>query len=99
MASGGRVIDRDEVLRIARLAALDLDDDAVDRLAGELSSILEYVARLESLDLDGVPPHAAGEGGTPLRPDALAASLDADTALAPSPAQGEGYFKVPRVID
>ena len=99
MASGGASIDREEVLRIARLAAVDLDDAAVERLAGELSTILDYVARLESLDLEGVPPHSRGAGEAPLRDDVLRASLDPETALDSSPDHGDRHFKVPRVID
>ena len=93
-----RGIDRREVLRIARLAHLELDGDEVERLAGELSKILDYVARLESLDLEGVPPHGR-ETASRLRDDTVLPSLGTDRALDGAPDRAQGYFKVPRVID
>ena len=52
----GRMIDREQVLHVARLARLELSDEEVDRMAGELSGILEHVDRIAALDLDDVEP-------------------------------------------
>ncbi len=49
-------ITREEVLHVAKLARLELTDDEVDRLTGELSAILEAVSKVSELDLAGVPP-------------------------------------------
>jgi aspartyl-tRNA(Asn)/glutamyl-tRNA(Gln) amidotransferase subunit C len=49
-------ISRDEVLHVAGLARLDLHGDEVERLQGELSSILDAVSKVRELDLEGVPP-------------------------------------------
>ena len=58
------MLDRDQVLHVARLARLELDDDEVERMAGELSAVLDHVERIRELDLDGVPPtsHAVDVG-------------------------------------
>src|SRR6202040_1186398 len=50
------VIDRDQVLHVARLARLALSEEEVETMASELSGILEHVDRISELDLDGVEP-------------------------------------------
>ena len=50
------MIDRDQVLHVAKLARLRLSDEEVDRMAGELSKILEHVETMNELDLEGVEP-------------------------------------------
>jgi aspartyl-tRNA(Asn)/glutamyl-tRNA(Gln) amidotransferase subunit C len=50
------MLDRDQVLHVARLARLELDDDEVDRMAEELSKVLDHIEAIRELDLEGVPP-------------------------------------------
>ena len=50
------MIDREQVLHVARLARLELTEEEVERMAGELSGILEHVDRIAALDLDRVEP-------------------------------------------
>ena len=50
------MIDRDQVLHVAKLARLRLTDDEVEPMAGELSKILEHVEKMDELDLDDVEP-------------------------------------------
>ena len=50
------MIDRDQVLHVARLARLELTEEELERMAGELSGILDHVERMNELDLDGVEP-------------------------------------------
>jgi aspartyl-tRNA(Asn)/glutamyl-tRNA(Gln) amidotransferase subunit C len=90
------VIDREQVLHVARLARLKLTDDEVDRMSAELSKILESVEKIAELDLDGVPPtsHVA-EVGNALRPDEPRPSLPRDVALAAAPAVLDDGFLVP----
>lgn len=90
------MIDRDELLHVARLARLALHEDELDSTAAELSSILEHVAAIEELDLDGVEPTAhIGDVSDSLRPDQVAPSLPRDVALAPAPAVRDDGFLVP----
>jgi len=51
-------IERDEVMRVARLARLELSEDEADRLRGELSDILAAVSKVSELDLSDVEPTA-----------------------------------------
>jgi len=90
------VIDRDEVLHVARLARLKLGEEEIEPLARELSAVLEHVARIGELNLEGVPPtsHVVEMSGA-LRADEPRESLPREVALGQAPAvSGEG-FSVP----
>jgi len=65
-------------------------------MARELSAVLDHVARIGELDLDGVPPtsHVVNVSGA-LRRDEPRACLPRDVALAQAPAVSEGGFLVP----
>jgi aspartyl-tRNA(Asn)/glutamyl-tRNA(Gln) amidotransferase subunit C len=90
------VIDREQVLHVARLARLRLSDDEVTRMAAELSSILDHVERISELDLEGVPTttHVVAVGDA-LRADEPRPSLPRDAILAAAPATQDGGFVVP----
>jgi aspartyl-tRNA(Asn)/glutamyl-tRNA(Gln) amidotransferase subunit C len=90
------MIDREQVLHVARLARLELSDDEVTKIAGELSKILEHVERIEALDLDDVPPttHVV-EVANALRPDEPRPCLPREVALANAPAVADDGFSVP----
>lgn len=49
-------ISREQVVHVARLARLELADEEIDRLGGQLSQILDAVSKVSELDLSGVPP-------------------------------------------
>jgi aspartyl-tRNA(Asn)/glutamyl-tRNA(Gln) amidotransferase subunit C len=90
------MIERDQVLHVARLARLRLTEDEVERMASEMSKILEHVARMNELDLDGVEPTShVVELQNVLRDDVPRACLSREQALAPAPDVAEGGFRVP----
>lgn len=90
------MIDREQVLHVARLARLRLSDEEVDTMAAELSSILGHIERISELDLEGVPPttHVV-EVGNALREDEPKPSLPRDVVLEQAPATQDGGFLVP----
>lgn len=90
------MIDREQVLHVARLARLRLSDDEVEAMTGELSSVLGHIEKIGELDLDGVPPttHVV-EVSNALRPDVVEPSLPREVALANAPAVADGGFLVP----
>jgi len=90
------MIDRDQVLHVARLARLRLSEEEVERMVGELSGILDHVDRIGNLDLEGVEPtsHVVALENV-LRPDEPWSSLPREVALAPAPDPQEGAFRVP----
>jgi aspartyl-tRNA(Asn)/glutamyl-tRNA(Gln) amidotransferase subunit C len=90
------MIDREQVLHVARLARLSLSDDEVQRMAGELSTVLGHIEKIAELDLDGVPPTShVVEVPNALRPDEPRPSLPRDVVLAVAPAVADGGFLVP----
>jgi aspartyl-tRNA(Asn)/glutamyl-tRNA(Gln) amidotransferase subunit C len=90
------VIERDQVLHVAKLARLRLSDAEVETMAGELSGILEHVDRIAELDLTDVPPTShVVELENVLRADAPHESLPRDVALAQAPDPDRGTFRVP----
>ena len=90
------MIDRDQVLHVAKLARLKLEDAEVDRMAGELSDILDHVETMNELDLEGVEPtsHVVDLTNV-LREDVPRPSLDRETALEQGPDVAAGGFRVP----
>ena len=90
------MIDREQVLHVARLARLRLSDDEVAAVARELAPVLEHIERIGALDLEGVPPTShVVEVANALRPDEPRPSLPRDVALAQAPAVADGGFLVP----
>ena len=90
------MIDRDQVLHVARLARLKLTDEEVERMASELSGILEHVERISELDLDDVEPtsHVIALENV-LRPDEARPSWSAEEVLERAPDPAGGSFRVP----
>jgi aspartyl-tRNA(Asn)/glutamyl-tRNA(Gln) amidotransferase subunit C len=90
------VIEREDVLAVARLARLELSDEELEPMARELAAVLDHIAKIGELDLDGVPPtsHVAELTGA-LRPDEPVPSFPRDVALAHAPAVSADGFLVP----
>ncbi len=90
------MIDREQVLHVAKLARLRLSDEEVDRMAPELSKILEHVERMGELDLEGVEPttHVV-ELQNVLREDVPRPSLPPERALEQAADVADGGFRVP----
>ena len=90
------MIDREQVLHVARLARLELTEDEVGHMTGELSKVLEHIDKISELDLDGVAPTShVVTVETALRADEPEPSLPRDVALAPAPAVADDGFLVP----
>jgi aspartyl-tRNA(Asn)/glutamyl-tRNA(Gln) amidotransferase subunit C len=93
-------IDRAAVDHVARLARLDLSEEERVRMQAELSTILDHVTKIQALDLDGIAPTAHT---VPLRnvmrPDDVKPSLSQEQALDNAPAERDGRFMVPRIVE
>lgn len=94
-------LTREEVLRIAALANLELTDDEIATFTRQLGDILEFARQVQAIDTSGVEPTAHVLAGAPVdRADEPRDSLPRDRVLAgaPDPAPDSGLFRVPRVI-
>ena len=85
-----------DVLHVARLARLRLDDAEVGRMREQLSTILGHVQELSKLDLGDVAPTAhALDLSNSVRPDVSRPSWPRDQALREAPDPADGGFRVP----
>jgi len=93
-------ITKDEVLYVADLARLNLDEDAIDKFAGQIGDILDYVDKLNEVNTDGVQPtsHAISLTNA-FREDESQEHLDREQVLANAPDQEDGNFVVPKIIE
>ena len=90
------VIDREEVLHVAQLARLALSEEELEPMARELSVVLDHVAKIGELALDGVAPtsHVVELTGA-LRADEPRPCLPREVALDQAPEVGGDGFLVP----
>jgi aspartyl-tRNA(Asn)/glutamyl-tRNA(Gln) amidotransferase subunit C len=90
------VIDREQVLHVARLARLELRDDELERMARELSGVLDHIEKISELDLDGVAPTShVIELENVLRADEPRESWPVERVLESAPDVAQGGFRVP----
>ena len=90
------MIEREQVLHVARLSRLRLSEEEIDTLTGELSSVLDHVDKLAEVDIEGVEPtsHVVPLENV-LRDDEPRPSLDREVALSQAPDPHDGAFRVP----
>src|SRR4051794_35808031 len=92
-------ITRDQVQQVAKLACLALPEQKLDKLAQQLESILEYVAKIGAVDTSTVEPMAhALPLHNVLRKDEAVAGMPLDKVLQNAPDTDGPFFKVPKVI-
>jgi aspartyl-tRNA(Asn)/glutamyl-tRNA(Gln) amidotransferase subunit C len=94
------MIGDQEVQHVARLARLALDGDERVLVREQLSAILQYIAKLEELDVSDVPPtsHAVPLVNV-MRDDDVQPCLAREDALANAPDRAGDLFRVPRIIE
>lgn len=89
-----------DVRYIARLARLRFTEDEQERLAHEMSVVLDYMDQLAEVDTDGVAPLAhVLDLANVTRPDEAEARISRDEALRAAPDTDGTYFRVPKVIE
>ena len=92
-------ITKDEVMHVANLARLDMDEASIDKFADQIGTILEYVDVLNRVDTQGVTPTSHAISLTNVfRKDQEKKALQRDKALANAPQKEDGNFVVPKVI-
>ena len=90
------MLERQQVDHVARLARLELSDAEAEKMAVELSHVLDHIEAIRSLDLEGVEPTShVVEVVNALRADVPHRSLDPAVALAQAPEPTPAGFGVP----
>jgi len=103
-------ITREDVLRVAELAHLELSESEIEMFSRQLDSILSYSDKLNEVDTTEIEPMsqvappgdlagASASAGTPLREDTPAPCTVVNDVLAGAPDPSPPYFRVPRVIE
>jgi aspartyl-tRNA(Asn)/glutamyl-tRNA(Gln) amidotransferase subunit C len=93
-------IDRKTVENVAKLARLQLSGEELDRYGKQLGAILDYIAKLEQLDVKGLEPLAhAVDADNVFREDAPRPGLPRDAALQNAPEKTGDFFIVPKIIE
>ncbi len=98
-------VNKTDVAKIASLARIQMDDDALERMVPELNNILGWVEQLGEVDTSQVEPMTAVIPNTlRLRADVVNADPVTggdrrDDVLANAPAAEHGFFGVPKVIE
>jgi aspartyl-tRNA(Asn)/glutamyl-tRNA(Gln) amidotransferase subunit C len=93
-------IDRKTVEHVARLARLQLTEEELARNEKQLGAILDYIAKLEKLDVSGAEPlvHPA-ESANVFREDVPVPPLPRPEALKNAPERTDDFFIVPKVVE
>ncbi len=93
-------ISIEQVRHVADLARLAMSDEELESCRGELASILDHIATIDAVDVDGVTPLAhAIDMSNRLSDDDPTASLSIEDVLHNAPAVEDRFIAVPKVLD
>ncbi len=97
--SKGQTITEADVRHVAKLSRLHVSEDDVHHFTEQLAAVLDYIGKLNELDVDGVESMAHPlELVNVLRADQERPGMSTDSALANAPAKTPPFFKVPKVL-
>lgn len=92
-------ISKEEVEKLAHLSRLQLDQNAIDKMQGDMNKMLNFVDKINELDLEGVEPLAyMSDEVNILRADEVEQNISHDEALKNAPDKDTDYFRVPKVM-
>jgi aspartyl-tRNA(Asn)/glutamyl-tRNA(Gln) amidotransferase subunit C len=97
-------INREDMVRVAELAYLDLGEDELEKYRRQIDEILDYIGKLNELDTSGVEPMAQvlandQAADATMREDLVVPSAVAEDVLRQAPDPEPPYFRVPKVIE
>jgi aspartyl-tRNA(Asn)/glutamyl-tRNA(Gln) amidotransferase subunit C len=92
-------ITKEEVLYVAHLARLDLDEESIGKFARQIDEILAYIEKLNQVDTSGIKPtsHAISLTNA-FRDDEEKEPIDRELAMANAPEKEDGSFVVPKIV-
>jgi aspartyl-tRNA(Asn)/glutamyl-tRNA(Gln) amidotransferase subunit C len=93
-------IDRESIKKIAHLARLEFDENSADKMAKEMSQILDWVEQLSEVDTTDVEPLTTMSSEVnDMREDKVGNHLSHEEALKNAPKSDTDYFRVPKVLE
>ncbi len=92
-------ISAEVVVKVSRLARLDVTPDEVQRITTQMAGMLEHFADIDALDLSGIEPMTQPYPlSNVFREDVVITGLDREEVLANAPAAEDGRFRVPPIV-
>ena len=92
-------ISAEVVVKVSRLARLDVTPDEVQRITTQMAGLLEHFADIDALDLSGIEPMTQPYPlSNVFREDVVVTGLDREEVLANAPAAEDGRFRVPPIV-
>jgi aspartyl-tRNA(Asn)/glutamyl-tRNA(Gln) amidotransferase subunit C len=93
-------IDADTVRKVAKLARIQVAEEALQPMAQELSGIMAWIEQLNEVDTDGVEPMTSCVAAKlPMREDVVTDGNKRDDVLKNAPKTDKGFFVVPKVVE
>ena len=94
------MISNEDVLKIAKLAHLNIGEDEIAEYAHKLGSILDYVKQLQGVDVSGITPMSHVHGSSNIyREDVATPSMEVDKLKQNAPDMNGRFIKVPIIIE
>ena len=92
-------ISAEVVVKVSRLARLDVSPDEVQRITTQMAGMLEHFADIDALDLSDIEPMTQPYPlSNVFREDVVVTGLDREEVLANAPAAEDGRFRVPPIV-
>lgn len=93
-------MDKQTVMKVARLARIETSEEEAEKLVPQLSNIIGWIEQLSEVDTDNVAPLAnVGDIELPLREDKISDGDCVEKVLANAPEETQGFFVVPKVVE
>ena len=93
-------LSKETIVRVAKLARLELSDEEMDEMSVQLSDILTWIEQLQEVDVDGLEPMTSVvQMELKVREDVVTERDQAEAIVSNAPERRETYFVVPKVID
>ena len=93
-------IDENTAARVAKLARIKVEPEALPALAAEFNTILGFIEQLNEVDVDGIEPMVSVTPmNAPLRDDVMNDGNQQTAVLSNAPDAREGFFAVPKVVE
>lgn len=90
-------INKEQIKHLAHLSRLELSENELDAMQGDMEKILEFVAKIDALDLSGVEPLTQMSSSVDvMREDQVGEMLTKEQALKNAPDANSDYFRVPK---